>query len=59
VIQATERPASRRPPWRGVDPVVVLSLSVEERRKREEEQRRAKADEDRSGKGIGALLDGQ
>jgi hypothetical protein len=48
---------SALPLWRGFDPLAVLTLSDEERRKREKELSTAKAEEDRSERGIGRLLD--
>ena len=48
---------SALPLWRGVDPLVVLALSEEERRKREQELERAREAEDRGSDEIGSLLD--
>ena len=48
---------SAMPIWSGVDPLVVLALSDEERRKREEALRLAREAEDRDSAGLGELLD--
>ena len=48
---------SALPIWQGVDPLVVLALSDEERRKREDELKRAREAEDRGSDKIGNLLD--
>ncbi len=48
---------SSLPLWRGFDPLVVLTLTDEERKKREEELRHAREDEDQASVGVGDLLD--
>ncbi len=48
---------SSLPLWRGFDPLVVLTLTDEERKQRDEELRKAREEEDRADTGIGELLD--